>query len=326
MIKSFAVLLSLAFVAVSVPTLEDASSIEQRDASPAPAPVPEALPEPDASPNSTLVARANNNLVDTIYLMCLARGCNDREMMAMFSTALVESGVQNLSYGDKDSCGIWQQRPSQGWCSDGCSQGPQGCMNVRYSTNSYLDIMLQCSKAHPGMSFGQVAQCCQRSERPTAYDNMERQARNLYNEAKARHGDGGSSSGGGDGGSVNVGGAPSSGGSNNSGSGSCVTTYKVKKGDNCSKIQKMYGLSFSTLRSYNSKINTHCTNLSVNMSLCVKKGSSSSGGSCKHRRTAKHGDTCTKLRGKTSMSAFLKLNPGLHKNCDNIKVGKSYCY
>ncbi|KAH7090153.1 hypothetical protein BKA62DRAFT_788937 [Auriculariales sp. MPI-PUGE-AT-0066] len=37
------------------------------------------------------------------------------------------------------------------------------------------------------------------------------------------------------------------------------------------------------------------------------------------------GDTCTKLRGKTSMSAFLKLNPGLHKNCDNIKVGKSSC-
>ena len=36
-------------------------------------------------------------------------------MLAAFEAALVESGMQNLNYGDRDSIGVFQQRPSQGW-------------------------------------------------------------------------------------------------------------------------------------------------------------------------------------------------------------------
>ena len=32
-----------------------------------------------------------------------------------FLRALQESGLHNLSYGDRDSLGLFQQRPSQGW-------------------------------------------------------------------------------------------------------------------------------------------------------------------------------------------------------------------
>ena len=35
--------------------------------------------------------------------------------LATFETAIVESGVHNLNYGDRDSIGVFQQRPSQGW-------------------------------------------------------------------------------------------------------------------------------------------------------------------------------------------------------------------
>ena len=35
--------------------------------------------------------------------------------LAAFETAIVESGVHNLNYGDRDSIGVYQQRPSQGW-------------------------------------------------------------------------------------------------------------------------------------------------------------------------------------------------------------------
>ena len=31
------------------------------------------------------------------------------------AAALQESGLQNLPYGDRDSLGLFQQRPSQGW-------------------------------------------------------------------------------------------------------------------------------------------------------------------------------------------------------------------
>src|SRR4051794_23829056 len=33
------------------------------------------------------------------------------------ATALQESGLRNLDYGDRDSVGLFQQRPSQGWGS-----------------------------------------------------------------------------------------------------------------------------------------------------------------------------------------------------------------
>jgi hypothetical protein len=31
------------------------------------------------------------------------------------TTAMTESGLRNLGYGDRDSLGLFQQRPSQGW-------------------------------------------------------------------------------------------------------------------------------------------------------------------------------------------------------------------
>ena len=35
--------------------------------------------------------------------------------LSAFEAAIVESGVHNLNYGDRDSLGVFQQRPSQGW-------------------------------------------------------------------------------------------------------------------------------------------------------------------------------------------------------------------
>jgi hypothetical protein len=31
------------------------------------------------------------------------------------ATAYQETGIRNLAYGDRDSVGLFQQRPSQGW-------------------------------------------------------------------------------------------------------------------------------------------------------------------------------------------------------------------
>ncbi|WP_370617680.1 hypothetical protein [Mumia sp. Pv 4-285] len=40
-----------------------------------------------------------------------------RGLVVAYATALQESGLRNLSYGDRDSLGVFQQRPSQGWGS-----------------------------------------------------------------------------------------------------------------------------------------------------------------------------------------------------------------
>lgn len=42
-------------------------------------------------------------------------GISDRGIAVALATAMVESGLRNLEWGDRDSLGLFQQRPSTGW-------------------------------------------------------------------------------------------------------------------------------------------------------------------------------------------------------------------
>jgi len=107
----------------------------------------------------------------TICNVGRSRGVSDREMLAAFETAIVESGVRNLNYGDRDSLGVFQQRPSQGWGT------PAQVMNVEYAAGKFFDVAR--TKLSCGPSAGKLAQCVQRSAFPSRYDENERNARNL---------------------------------------------------------------------------------------------------------------------------------------------------
>ncbi|MGK2876350.1 MAG: hypothetical protein ACSLEW_12035 [Nocardioides sp.] len=52
------------------------------------------------------------------------------------ATARQESGLRNLDYGDRDSRGVFQQRPSQGW------RTPDQVMNVAHATTSFLQHLV----------------------------------------------------------------------------------------------------------------------------------------------------------------------------------------
>lgn len=69
---------------------------------------------------------------------------------------LAESGLQNLDHGDRDSKGVFQQRPSQGWGTDDQVQ------NVDYAIGKYYDA-LQGVAGRESMSEAQMAQAVQRS-------------------------------------------------------------------------------------------------------------------------------------------------------------------
>jgi len=45
------------------------------------------------------------------------RGVPMQGLVVALMTARQESGLRNLDYGDRDSLGIFQQRPSMGWGS-----------------------------------------------------------------------------------------------------------------------------------------------------------------------------------------------------------------
>lgn len=49
--------------------------------------------------------------------MALDVGASKEQTLAAFEAGYAESGMRNLNHGDRDSQGVLQQRPSQGWGS-----------------------------------------------------------------------------------------------------------------------------------------------------------------------------------------------------------------
>jgi hypothetical protein len=90
--------------------------------------------------------------------------------LATFETAIVESGVHNLNYGDRDSVGVFQQRTSQGWGVGYSVMDPDGAARefIRRAKGSYM--------SGPGYTAGQLSQDVQRSGFPLRYDQVQGQA------------------------------------------------------------------------------------------------------------------------------------------------------
>jgi hypothetical protein len=86
------------------------------------------------------------------------------------ATALQESDLRNLDYGDRDSLGLFQQRPSQGW---GTAEQIQ---DARFATNAFYDH-LEDVPAWAGLPVTEAAQAVQRSGHPLAYADHEADAR-----------------------------------------------------------------------------------------------------------------------------------------------------
>ncbi len=88
--------------------------------------------------------------------------------LATFETAIVESGVHNLNYGDRDSIGVYQQRPSQGWGIGYSIMDPAGAAGEFIRRASRINSS--------GMSAGQLSQAVQISGYPLRYDQVALQA------------------------------------------------------------------------------------------------------------------------------------------------------
>ncbi|MFD5437773.1 C40 family peptidase [Kitasatospora sp. NPDC127067] len=78
------------------------------------------------------------------------------------ATAMQESELRNIRYGDRDSLGLFQQRPSQGWGT------PDQIMNPVYASTKFYEALKQVS-GWESMTVTQAAQAVQRSGFPDAY-------------------------------------------------------------------------------------------------------------------------------------------------------------
>jgi hypothetical protein len=88
---------------------------------------------------------------------------------------MTESGLRPLNYGDRDSLGIFQMRPSMGWGTEAQVVDPT------YAINKFYDVLLKVpdwENRRPGDS----AQAVERSAFPDRYHNWEAMAAFLLSE------------------------------------------------------------------------------------------------------------------------------------------------
>ncbi|MFD3846289.1 C40 family peptidase [Streptomyces microflavus] len=102
----------------------------------------------------------------TIQATGVAMNVPPRGQVVALATALQESGLRNLNYGDRDSLGLFQQRPSQGWGSATEILDP-----VHASTKFYEG--LKKVSGWESLSVTQAAQEVQLSGYPEAYAKWE---------------------------------------------------------------------------------------------------------------------------------------------------------
>jgi hypothetical protein len=85
-----------------------------------------------------------------------------RALTIAYATAFQESKLENLSYGDRDSVGIFQQRPSQGWGSAAHLQDPA------YATQAFFGALVKVPQ-WATIPVYQAAQAVQHSADGSAY-------------------------------------------------------------------------------------------------------------------------------------------------------------
>ncbi len=102
----------------------------------------------------------------TINAVGLQRGLSQRARTIALATAWQESSLRNLDHGDRDSVGLFQQRPSQGW-----GTGVQ-IIDPVYASGKFYDALVQV----PGwekLPLTEAAQAVQYSGLPEAYAKWE---------------------------------------------------------------------------------------------------------------------------------------------------------
>lgn len=115
----------------------------------------------DQAANATTVAAVARRL-----------GLPDHAVTIALAAALQESKLRNLPYGDQDSVGLFQQRPSQGWGTEAQIMSP------RYAATSFYTRLVTVT-GWETLPVTDAAQAVQRSAAPDAYARWEGEARLL---------------------------------------------------------------------------------------------------------------------------------------------------
>jgi hypothetical protein len=121
---------------------------------------PECIVRADGEVALDLVQMAN---AATITAVGVRRKMPEQAVVIALATAFQESKLENLDTGDRDSVGLFQQRPSQGWGT------PEKIQDPRYAAGKFYSALKKV-KGWQKMRVTDAAQKVQRSAYPNAYE------------------------------------------------------------------------------------------------------------------------------------------------------------
>lgn len=110
--------------------------------------------------------------VSLIISIGMDRDLSPRAWQVAIQAGMTESGLRNLQYGDRDSLGIFQMRPSMGWGTKDQVTDPP------YQVNKFYDV-LESVPEWQQMRPGDAAQAVERSAFPDRYHRWEPMAVHL---------------------------------------------------------------------------------------------------------------------------------------------------
>lgn len=111
-----------------------------------------------------------------------AMGMSTRDILIGLMTAMQESSLRNLRGGDRDSAGLFQQRPSVRYSNGRPYWGTYSQVtNPTYAARRFFTELKTVARRNK-MSLTAAAQAVQRSAFPNAYAKWETQARKLLGE------------------------------------------------------------------------------------------------------------------------------------------------
>jgi hypothetical protein len=125
-----------------------------------------------ANNKSTVLDLDQARFAAIIAGVSVRRGLPPRAASIAIATAYQETGIRNLDYGDRDSVGLFQQRPSQGWGTR------QQLLDPDYAAEKFYDALVKI-KDWETDDINDIAQKVQRSGHPEAYRDHEADARVL---------------------------------------------------------------------------------------------------------------------------------------------------
>jgi len=126
----------------------------------------------DVDGDTVVLSPSQARYAGLITAIAVQRGLPARAASIALAAAYQESGLRNLRSGDRDSLGLFQQRPSQGWGTEAEVRDPV------HATNAFYDALAKVD-GYEQMEITEAAQMVQRSGFPDAYADHESDARAL---------------------------------------------------------------------------------------------------------------------------------------------------